>query len=283
MPSGCSGQRGCLPSGRIGCSPVGRLAARHLDLQESSWPTYYGEGSGDDTGADPPGRDACLRLHHNALPAAGDLALSPQPAARAHAGYGGLRRRRWPTVPAPCCGRACACCPIRACKSVYEEWATAVDVGGAFRARPAFAIDNAITQFDVAAPERVVFNKAFACGPMDAAWAGDSYCKGDKCMAPRPRWVVSNRGPLALPHRRLRAPRVQGSAPGGRSPAARQASARECCGVENAFVMERPSDGGMDPRRPWAELGELRVPGLLRDPRELGVTAGQRPGFDETP
>ena len=42
--------------------------------------------------------------------------------------------------------------PTPGCRSVYEEWDTALDVGGAMRASPAFGIDNAITQFDPAAP-----------------------------------------------------------------------------------------------------------------------------------
>ena len=35
--------------------------------------------------------------------------------------------------------------PSPACESVYEEWDTALDVGGVFRGRPGFGIDNAIT------------------------------------------------------------------------------------------------------------------------------------------
>jgi hypothetical protein len=133
--------------------------------------------------------------------------------------------------------------PSPRCKSVYEEWATALNVGGVFRAAPAFAIDNAITQFDPAAPDRVVFNKPFACGPHDpAGW--DSYCKGDKRTVLRPRWRVSGRGPS----------RFRTDARGRRASTgllqvvarrARVSQLRECCGVENAFVMERPSDGGI--------------------------------------
>ena len=157
--------------------------------------------------------------------------------------------------------------PDPRCRSVYEEWATAVDVGGAFRARPAFAIDNAITQFDAAAPERVVFNKAFACGPMDPrGW--DSYCKGDKRTVLRPRWVVSNRGRS----------RFRTDAHGRRAAEGLlQVVARRPRVSQRARVLrrrERLRDGAPLgrrhlPRRPRPELGELRVPGLLRDPREL--------------
>jgi hypothetical protein len=133
--------------------------------------------------------------------------------------------------------------PSPACKSVYEEWDTAFDVGGVFSGRPGFGIDNAITQFDVADPERVVFNKRFACGPNDpAGW--DSYCKGDKRTVLHPRWRLRNRGPS----------RFRTDAYGRRAAAGllqvvsrkiRIDQSDECCGAENAFVMEQPSDGGI--------------------------------------
>jgi hypothetical protein len=133
--------------------------------------------------------------------------------------------------------------PNPACESVYEEWDTALDVGGVLRARPGFAIDNAITQFDPANPERVVFNKQFACGPNDpAGW--DSYCKGDKRTVFHPRWVVRNRGKS-----RFRTDAYGRRAQSGflqvvtRRPRVNQRS--ECCGAENAFIMEHASDGGV--------------------------------------
>jgi hypothetical protein len=133
--------------------------------------------------------------------------------------------------------------PNPACASVYEEWDTSFSIGGVFGARPGFGIDNAITQFDPLDPERVVFNKAFACGPHDpAGW--DSYCKGDKRTVFHPRWRLHNRGPS----------RFRTDAHGRRAPSGllqvvsrrvRIDQSRECCGAENAFVMERPSDGGI--------------------------------------
>jgi hypothetical protein len=144
---------------------------------------------------------------------------------------GARRRTRMRLLPSP------------ACRSVYEEWATSVDVGGVFRARPAFGIDNAITQFVPGDPQRVVFNKRIACGPHDpAGW--DSYCKGDKRTVLAPRWVLANRGPS-----RFRTDAYGRRAAGGllqvvaRRP--RVDERRECCGVESAFIMERPSDGGI--------------------------------------
>ena len=133
--------------------------------------------------------------------------------------------------------------PSPGCESVYEEWDTALDVGGALRAGPGFAIDNAITQFDPANPERLVFNKPFACGPNDpAGW--NSYCKGDKRTVFHPRWVVRNRGRS----------RFRTDAYGRRATTGflqvvarrlRVDQSKQCCGPENAFVMERPSDGGI--------------------------------------
>jgi hypothetical protein len=133
--------------------------------------------------------------------------------------------------------------PTPACTSVYEEWDTTFDVGGVIRARPGFGIDNAITQFDPAAPERVLFNKPFACGPHDpGGW--DSYCKGDKRTVLHPQWQLHNRG----------SSRFRTDAYGRRAGAGllqvvsrrlRIDQSKECCGTENAFVMERPSDGGI--------------------------------------
>jgi len=133
--------------------------------------------------------------------------------------------------------------PTPACRSAYEEWDTAFDVGGVFRGRPGFGIDNAITQFDPADPERLVFNKPRVCGPHDpAGW--DSRCKGDKRLVLHPEWVVRNRGPS-----RFRTDAYGRRAAAGLLQAVsrriRVDQSEECCGAENAFVMEQPSDGGI--------------------------------------
>jgi hypothetical protein len=133
--------------------------------------------------------------------------------------------------------------PSPACHGVYEEWDTAFDIGGVFGGRPGFGIDNAITQFDSANPERVDFNKPFACGPHDpAGW--DSYCKGDKRTVFHPRWRLDNRG-----RSRFRTDAYGRRAGAGLlqvvSRRLRIDQSRECCGAENAFVMEQPSDGGI--------------------------------------
>jgi hypothetical protein len=136
--------------------------------------------------------------------------------------------------------------PSPDCRSVYEEWDTSFDVGGMFSGRPGFAIDNPVTQFDPADPQRIVFNKRVACGPNDpAGW--DSYCKGDKRTVLHPRWRLDNRGPSRFRTDAYgRALRRAGA--GLLQVVARRLridQSDECCGPENAFVMERPSDGGI--------------------------------------
>ena len=72
----------------------------------------------------------------------------------------------------------------------------------------------------------------------------DSYCKGDKRTVFHPRWTASNRGRS----------RFRTDALGRRSASGllqvvsrrlRVDQSDECCGPENAFIMERPSDGGL--------------------------------------
>jgi hypothetical protein len=133
--------------------------------------------------------------------------------------------------------------PVPGCRRAYEEWATAVDIGGVFRARPAFGVHNAITQFDPADPSRVVFNKPAVCGPGDpGGW--DSRCKGDRRSVLRPRWVVENNG-----ESRFRTDAFGRRAEQGLlqvvSRRLRVNQRRECCGPENAFIAEQPSDGGI--------------------------------------
>jgi hypothetical protein len=133
--------------------------------------------------------------------------------------------------------------PVPGCRSSYEEWATTLDVGGVFRARPAFGVHNAITQFDPADPERVIFNKPAVCGPADpAGW--DSRCKGDRRSVLHPRWFLRNDSPS----------RFRTDAYGRRAGAGllqivsrriRVDQSGERDGVENAFIAEQPSDGGI--------------------------------------
>jgi hypothetical protein len=137
----------------------------------------------------------------------------------------------WRLLPAPACG------------SGYEEWNTTLDVGGVFRAGPAFGIHNSITQFDPADPERVVFNKRAVCGREDpGGWR--SRCKGDRRSVRHPRWFIRNGGPS-----RFRTDAYGRRAGSGLlqivSRRVRVDQRRERDGVENAFIAEHPSDGGI--------------------------------------
>ena len=142
---------------------------------------------------------------------------------------GAAPRGAWRLLPAP------------GCRSGYEEWDTTLDVGGVFAARPGFGIHNAITQFDPASPETVVFNKQSVCGPDASGWR--SRCKGDRRSVLHPRWYIRNPG----------ASRFRTDAYGRRSLSGLLQvvgsvsidQRRERHGVENAFIAERPSDGGI--------------------------------------
>lgn len=148
-----------------------------------------------------------------------------------------------PNCPGAARARRMRLLPSPACRSAYEEWATAFDVGGVFAGNPAFGIHNPITQFDSARPDAIVFNKRSTCGPGDpGGW--DSYCKGDRRTVLHPRWRLDNRGPS----------RFRTDAHGRRAPAGllqvvsrriRIDQSGECCGAENVFVMEHASDGGI--------------------------------------
>jgi hypothetical protein len=138
-------------------------------------------------------------------------------------------RHAWRLLPTPACG------------SGYEEWDTAVDVGGVFSARPGFGIHNAITQFDPADPARIVLNKRSICGPDPEGWR--SGCKGDRRSVLHPRWFISNTGST-----RFRTDAYGRRGQTGLLQVVGRASVdqrRERYGVENAFLAEQPSDGGI--------------------------------------
>ena len=139
-------------------------------------------------------------------------------------------RGAWRLLPAP------------GCRPAYEEWDTTLDVGGVFAARPGFGIHNPITQFDPASPGAVIFNKRSVCGADAAGWR--SRCKGDRRSVLHPRWYVHNRG----------FSRFRTDAYGRRTNAGllqvvssrvRVDQRRERHGVENVFLAEQPSDGGI--------------------------------------
>jgi hypothetical protein len=129
--------------------------------------------------------------------------------------------------------------PAPGCRSGYEEWNAFADVGGVFRARPAFGIHNAITQFDPAEPERVVWGKH--CGTDPAGWR--SRCKGDRRSVLHPQWYIRNNGAT-----RFRTDAYGHRAATGLLQVVGRVGVdqrRERHGVENAFLAEQPSDGGI--------------------------------------
>jgi len=94
-------------------------------------------------------------------------------------------------------------------------------------------------QLPRADPERVVWGKH--CGADPAGWR--SRCKGDRRSVLHPRWDIRNAGPT----------RFRTDAYGRRSDAGllqvvgrvRVDQRRDSRGVENAFIAEQPSDGGI--------------------------------------
>ena len=117
-----------------------------------------------------------------------------------------------------------------------------IDVGGVLGAEPGFAIDNAITQFDPADPDADASTSASPAGPATPP-AGTRAARATGAAA------APAAGPCATAAARASAPTRTG---GGRAAGCPVVSRRfrvdqtgERCGAENAFVMERPSDGGL--------------------------------------
>ena len=111
-----------------------------------------------------------------------------------------------------------------------------------FGARPGFGIHNPITQFDPASPDAVIFNKRSICGADAAGWR--SRCKGDRRSVLHPRWYVHNGGSS-----RFRTDAYGRRAGSGLLQVVSSRVAvdqrRQRHGVENAFIAEQPSDGGI--------------------------------------
>jgi hypothetical protein len=97
--------------------------------------------------------------------------------------------------------------PAPGCRRADEQSDTAFDVGGVFRGGPGFAIDNPTPQFHAVDPERLVFNKPFACGPHDPragtptarATGAPSSARGGSCATGVPRASARTPGDGAPP------------------------------------------------------------------------------------
>jgi hypothetical protein len=120
--------------------------------------------------------------------------------------------------------------------------------------RPGFGIQNPITRYDPGDPSRMVFNSPAACGSADpAGW--DSRCKGDRRLVLHPQWRIANVGPATFRTDAY----GRRSASGLLQRVSRRLRVRqggESGGVENAFAMERPTDGGIfRAGRGWSSAG----------------------------
>ena len=147
--------------------------------------------------------------------------------------------------------------PDPSCRSGYEEWTPALNVGGALKGSPGFGIENPITQFDPADPARLAFNKPRICGPDPAGW--ESGCQGDERIVLSPQWRVRNRGGSAGFRTDAYGRRAASGLLQRVTRRIRLSQAGESGGVDNTFVMERPSDGGIyRPGRGYRSKGFAR-------------------------
>ena len=164
--------------------------------------------------------------------------------------------------------------PTPGCRSVYEEWDTALDVGGVLRARLGFAIDNPITQFDPASPERVVVQQGLGLRPSrPGGWRLLLQGRQAHACCTRAGWCATagrSRFRTDAYGRRAAAGLLQVV-----SRRLRVDQSRACCGAENAIHHGAAQRRGDLPRRPRAELEQLRVPGLLRAAAQLAESHGR--------
>ena len=168
-------------------------------------------------------------------------------------------RGAWRLLPAP------------GCRSGYEEWDTALDVGGVFGARPGFGHprrDHAVRPSEPRRGRSSTSMTAERPGGVEVPLQGRPPQRAAPALAHAQHGLA-----------RASAPTRTAAAP----PPASFRSCRATCastsgasadGVENAFIAEQPSDGGiyragrgLRPRRGF------EFPGLLRDPHELTYAA----------
>ncbi len=164
--------------------------------------------------------------------------------------------------------------PSPACESVYEEWDTGFDVGGVFRGRPGFGIDNAITQFDAAAPDADHLQQGLRLRAERSRRLG-LLLQGRQAGRVPP--ALGGRQPRRqpLPDGRVRQPLARRPPAGGVTPPAGRPVGRVL------RCRERLRHGAAErrrhlPRRPRAQLEELRVPRVLRAAERTSSAAPAR-------
>jgi hypothetical protein len=101
----------------------------------------------------------------------------------------------------------------------------------------------------------VAFNKPRVCGRADpGGWR--SHCKGDRRVVLHPEWRVRNRGPTSAFRTDAYGRRAATGLLQRISRRIRVNQGAETGGIDNAFVMERPSDGGIyRPGRGYSSTG----------------------------
>ena len=173
---------------------------------------------------------------------------------------------RVPNCPGADSAGAWRLLPAPGCRSGYEEWNTALDVGGVFGARPGFGVHDAITQFDPAIPGASCSTRDRLRPRTRRGW--DSRCKGDR------RSVLHPPGTSPTTAARASA-RTYGRARW--RPASIVSAASAWISAEpsasDAFIAEQPSDGGIYRAGRSLRLAAVEFPRLLRDPRQLTYAA----------
>ena len=145
----------------------------------------------------------------------------------------GVRTRQsWRLLPVPACGRA------------YEEWATALDVGGVFGARPAFGAPQRDHPVRPGGPRARRLQQAVRLRGRPTRPAGSRAARATAARSATRAGSSATAGPS----------RFRTDAYGRRAPTGllqivarriRVDQRRERDGVENAFIAEQPSDGGI--------------------------------------
>ena len=159
--------------------------------------------------------------------------------------------------------------PVPGCRSAYEEWATALDVGRRVPGAP--GVRHPQRDHPVR-PRRPGARDLQQAGGLRASRPGGLgvALQGRPPHRAPPALVRAQRRPLALPHGCLRAAHESAGLLQIVSRRIRVDQRRERDGVENAFIAEQPSDGGIfRAGRGFRPQHGLRVPRLLRPALQL--------------
>ena len=185
---------------------------------------------------------------HGALPLARGVAVHPgrSPARRAHTRHMADFGAALPQLPRGAASAgACGCCPTRAASPSTRSGTPGSTWAVRSAATPASRSTTRSRSSIQPPPTGSSSTSASRAAPRDPAGWG-SYCKGDKRTVLHPRWG----GPQPRVARAFaRTPTVAGPLSGFLQvvslPHPDRSVAGSAAAPENAFVMERPSDGGI--------------------------------------